>query len=297
MFVPLGSLVVVDECPFYWGADRMVPPNHLAFFREHRHIVSEDGTACDLVLVSQTVDAVHRSLRGLVEFSVDCKRLAALGLNRKYTAVTYEGSRRSGKYVTGRQTRTYDKRIFPLYRSFSQANGKILQTDSRRSIWRASRWFWLVFAVCPILFGGSVYMLYHQFYRSAAVGASNPIAGVHPDPVHAAVASAVTPAGAAAKVAPVRPRTDIGGETSGPVSVWHVLGSVTFQSRPYAIIGRAGFPLRYMPLSNCALSFGRPVTCHVGDEVFEPSSGPSSAPAAASGAVWGPDAVAARSVH
>jgi zona occludens toxin len=291
-FVPLGAVVVVDEAPFYWGTDKSILPAHLAFFREHRHIVAEDGTACDLVVVSQTVDAVHRSLKGLVEFSVDCRRLAALGLNRKYTTVTYEGAKRSAKYVMGRATKTYDKRIFPLYRSFAAAHGKILQTDKRFTIW-SSKWFWAVCGVSPIVFIGALVMLYHQFLGSSSHAASP--GGVHNLPLSAAVlpgapvrsvlATALIPP----PPAPPPVHSDIGGESIGPVSVWRVVGSVTFRGKSFAVLRRVGFPLRYMPLSMCLQSFGRPIVCHVGSEAFEPETASPVSP-------WAADTAAAASV-
>ncbi len=126
LLVPLGALVVVDEAPFYWGAGMTLPPAHLEFFREHRHIVGDDGVASDLVVISQTVDAIHRSLRGLVEFSLDCGKLSSLGLHRGYTVVSYAGAKRTKAAVMGRETRAYDKAIFPLYRSFAGPGGKIV---------------------------------------------------------------------------------------------------------------------------------------------------------------------------
>jgi zona occludens toxin len=296
VWVPLGALVVVDEAPFYWGSDKSILPAHLAFFREHRHITAADGTACDLVVVSQTVDAVHRSLKGLVEFSIDCRRLAALGLNRKYTTVTYEGAKRSGKYVMGRSTQSYDRRIFPLYASFSTANGQIVQTDKRFTIW-SSKFFWAAVVVAPLAFVGAIYVLYHNFYgwhRSpevAAIGAAVPAAASSAVTAATGIAPAAASAGGRAAApgaspgALAVPHMDIGGESTGPVSVWRISGAATFGGRDWVVLHRTGFPLRYLPLSLCMLSMGRPVTCHVGTEVFEPES-PQMPPLQNTAAAW-----------
>lgn len=274
-WVELGALVVIDECPFYWGTDKSILPAHLAFFREHRHIVDADGVACDLVVVSQTVDAVHRSLKGLVEFSIDCRKLSALGLNRKYTTITYESSKRSARYIMGRSTQTYDKAIFPLYRSFaSSAGGKILQTDKRFTIW-SSKMFWLMVLAAPVVIFGAGFRLYHSFFPAARAGVETPIgtpgAFVASQGSVSGGVGSVTGAAHAVAAAAIRP---LPAENAGPVSVWKVAGSARFAGQPWAVLRRPGFPLRYMPLSACVLSFGVPVSCRVGTEVFEPESAP-----------------------
>lgn len=294
-WVPLGSLVVVDEAHFYWGTDKAILPGHMAFFTEHRHITASDGTACDLVVVSQTIGALHVRLKGLVEFSVDCRRLSALGANTKFTAVTYEGAKRSGKYVMGRATHSYDKRIFPLYRSFSTSAGRIAQTDSRFTIW-SSKWFWGLVAVAPLLFVGSVWFLWRDVFGSRAAAVPAPalaqssaagLGGHAPPP--AGSGSLVSRAVGAA--APVGPRPGMPGEAAGPTSPWKIVGGARFGSQPWAVLRRPGFPLRYMPLSACLLSFGAPISCRVGNEVFEPDSNPGSA---GSGSTWAVDALASK---
>lgn len=298
-FVPLGALVVIDEAPAVWGSDKSIAAPHLEFFREHRHVVGEDGTACDLVVVAQTVPDVHRSLRGLCEFSVDCRRLAALGLNRKYTVTTYTGARRTKASVMARTTRSYDKRVFPLYRSFaSTAGGKIVLTDRRFTIW-SSKLFWLAVICAPVVFAGSMWTLYRNFFGAHGTVAMAQAAGVTVPSIGgqvvAPVGSPAAPPPAAQKTPPQIPerKTDIGGESNGPVSVWRVAGSATFGGRQWVVLRRTGFPLRYMPLSFCLVSFGRVVSCHIGSEVFEPEgvaergSGPPPG-----GPVWAPDAAA-----
>lgn len=299
-FVPLGALVVIDEAPFYWGTDKTILPQHLAFFREHRHITAEDGTACDLVVCAQAVGDIHRSLKSLVEFSIECRRLAALGLNRKYTAITYEGAKRAQKYIMGRATRTYDRAIFPLYRSFSRGSGKIVQTDQRFTIWSA-KWFWMLFLASPVGFGAALWMLYRAFFGAhhvavvAAAGAAA-IPGFHAPLPTVAGASVLSGMHGAPLLPPLPPppRKPLPGDaTDGSASLWKVAGSVKFDGQPWAVMRRPGYPLRYMPLSACLLSFGFPVSCRAGDQVFEPDTGSSRAAAAPAG-VWAPDALAAK---
>lgn len=291
-WVPLGALVVVDEAPFVWGSDRAILPAHLEFFREHRHITSSEGVACDLVVISQTVDALHRSLRSLVEFSVDCRRLVALGLNRKYTAVSYQGAKRSGKYVMGRATHTYDRRVFAVYRSFTHSNGRVLRTDRRSSVW-SQKWFWGLFALAPVLLVAVLVHLWHNFFDVKVQAATAVRAGVAPlalSLVHSAVPLGVSPASATDTGATVA--RNIGGEFVSATSPWKIVGAADFEDRVWVVIRRDGFPLRYLPSTFCRFSFGFPVTCDVGGEVFEPSGGAAAGPAAAGGSAWLPDIVA-----
>jgi zona occludens toxin len=291
--VPLGALVVVDECPQYWGTDRQLHPAHLLFFREHRHICAADGTACDLVLISQTVDAIHRSLRGLAQFQMDFRKLAALGLSSKYSMVTYEGARtrQFKKHVLGRANGSYDKRIFPLYQSFASKHGKILQTDKRLTIW-SNKLFWVVVVIAPVLFCGSLWMLYHQFFAPKSVAAPVSIDGV-PLPAGAVPPLPVTRSLAQRAMAPVAPPV---APSAPPVSPWRVAGSARFSGAAWAVLRRPGYPLRYVPLGICQLSFGLPTSCRAGDELFEPEDGSSGSSGGSVAGAWGPDAAAARSV-
>jgi zona occludens toxin len=265
-WVPLGALVCVDECPFYWGASESIPAQHLAFFREHRHICAADGTACDLTIISQTVDAVHKSLRGLVEYSIDCGRLSALGMNSKYTTISYEGARRSGKYVMGRATHTYDKRIFPLYKSFAHESGKIVQTDKRFTIW-ASKFFWLAVILAPFVFVASLWFLYHQFFPGRGMAFAAPVPGAVSQPLAGSSASPGAAPGAVPASAVPAVRRD-----SGEPSTWHVVGSAVVRGQSWAVLRRPGYPLRYLPAGACSMSMGQILFCRVDGDVYTPDS-------------------------
>lgn len=293
-WVPLGALVVVDEAPVYWGTDKAILPAHLAFFREHRHITGPGGVACDLVVISQTVDALHRSLKGLVEFSADCRQLKALGLSKQYNVVTYEGCRRSGKFIMGRRTHTYDKAIFPLYKSFAHGNGTVVGTDKRFTIW-ASRWFWLLVAACPFIAVAAIYRLYLGFFvypeahsrllhqqalaragivQSARPGAPGggaadaPVPGVVPGQPGGppSLASRAPPGGKVPKGA--------SGVQQDIASPWAIVGAAAFGGVRYVMLSRQGYPLVYLPLFDCTLSFGQPVVCRSGHEVYRPAGAP-----------------------
>ena len=278
-FVPLGALVVVDEAGAIWPPTGRIPPAHGDFLREHRHIVGADGVACDLVIVSQTVDSVHRSVRGLVEFSVDCRQLKSLGSSRRYTIATYDGSRRYRSNRMAVSTHSYDPAVFALYRSFAAGNGRVVATDARRSVW--SRWqFWVVVGVAPFVAFWGVWHVFGSLrsgfgYGRAAI--APPAASAVP--VGGAASPGSGPASPGGRSLPGSPRAAAGPPSAGSAarlapltSPWVLVGSVSYGGQAFAVLSLRGFPVRLLPLGDCVLSFGEPIECKEGRIVYAPRS-------------------------
>lgn len=291
-FVPLGALVVVDEAHHIWGSDHQIKPEHMLFFSEHRHITGPSGVACDLVLITQAVGQLALKLKRLVQYSHGCKQLRALGLSKKYSTATYDGYRQSAKYVMSRATKSYDPKIFKLYSSFAAGAGKVMLTDKRFVIWNNWKlWVALVGGPIVLVFAG-VHLWHSVMGRHSATVAAASAAGA------AAGAASATSSGVRAVPAalPAQP-VGIGGESKGPLSVWHIAGRASFGGFDFVVIRRSGFPLRYVPARFCLMSFHRPVTCRYGGETFEPEGGES---AASSGegksSTWAVDKLAAKSI-
>ncbi|KDR24884.1 zonular occludens toxin domain-containing protein, partial [Caballeronia grimmiae] len=69
-FVQAGDFVVVDEAWKLWKTGVKIPPEHMAFFRMHRHFVNaETGVACDVALMIQAISGLHRDIRDVIELS------------------------------------------------------------------------------------------------------------------------------------------------------------------------------------------------------------------------------------
>ena len=54
--MPPGAVVILDEVWQYWRAGikaNEVPDNQMAFFKEHRHSVGEDGYATEMLILDQ----------------------------------------------------------------------------------------------------------------------------------------------------------------------------------------------------------------------------------------------------
>lgn len=161
-----GDLVVVDECWQFWATDKKLPPEHMNFFRMHRHYTHpETGLSCDLALIIQDLGTLHRNLRSVVEMTSRMVKLKSLGLNRSYRVEVYETYKITKKTHINTINRVYDKAIFPLYKSYAGGNGKEVVMDSRQNLLKGPK-VWMLAALVVFLIGyGLVTML--QFFQGA----------------------------------------------------------------------------------------------------------------------------------
>ncbi|WP_334018141.1 zonular occludens toxin domain-containing protein [Burkholderia orbicola] len=151
-FVEAGDLVVVDEAWKLWksGGGTRITPEHMAFFRMHRHFVHvKTGVACDVVLMIQAISGLHRDLRDVIELSFVMVKLKSIGLSKGYRVEMYETARQNSKTRTGTFVRKYRPEIFPLYRSYAGGKGCESTVDKRQNI-LANKRLWM-FAVGVVL--------------------------------------------------------------------------------------------------------------------------------------------------
>jgi len=138
-----GDLVAIDEVWQFWGVGQKIGANAMQFFRMHRHYTHPTTqVACDLVLMIQDLATLHRSIRAVVEMTYVMTKLKSLGLNSRYRVELYEGHkiRKSSRYDY--YVNSYDKRIFPLYQSYTGGAGKERRTDRRQNVLANKRlWF------------------------------------------------------------------------------------------------------------------------------------------------------------
>jgi zona occludens toxin len=162
-FCNRGDIIVIDEAWRFWGVGEKLLEGHLNFFRMHRHYadpVTHD--TCDLVLMTQDIGDLHRSLKRVVEFSVRFKKHKWAGLNKRYVVNTWEGPNQAKQPVTVLQ-KTYDPAVFPLYNSYSGGRGKEGQVDKRQVgvTWRTKA-FLVIFAIgVP----GSIFLAFRQAWH------------------------------------------------------------------------------------------------------------------------------------
>lgn len=141
-----GDLVLIDEVWAFWGTGLKLSTEHQKFFRMHRHY-SEigTGTSCDLVIMIQDLGSLHRFIRGVVQASFKFTKMTSLGLTGRYRMEVYEGSKQTRTTLVSATVNKYDKKIFPLYKSYDGAGGKEKSVDDRQNLF-ANKWFMFVFA-------------------------------------------------------------------------------------------------------------------------------------------------------
>ncbi len=165
--VKAGDMVVIDEAWRFWSTDKKLSPEHMQFFRMHRHFSHADtGVSCDLALVFQAIGDVHRLLRAVVEINFRTTKLKTLGLNRSYRIEFWEGGKQTKSCLVGRRVTRYDKQIFPLYKSYAGVGGTEVAVDSRQNVFNNPR-LWLL---CLLLCGASGYSFWFLwgFFHPAA---------------------------------------------------------------------------------------------------------------------------------
>lgn len=147
-----GDLVAVDEAWRFWGADGgKLSHEHMQFFRMHRHYVHPDtAVACDVVLMTQDITGLHRSVRNVVEFAFRMQKHKSLGLTSRYRVEIYEGWKLNAKTRISDHQKKYSAEIFPLYQSYTGGKGLESAIDKRQNI-LANKTLWFM-AVGTILF-------------------------------------------------------------------------------------------------------------------------------------------------
>jgi len=174
-FVVGGDLVVVDECYRVWGTDKKILPEHMIFFREHRHYVNAlTGATCDLVMITQSVNDLHRVVRVVLEISFSMHKAKGIGRSDLYTVTMWEGYKQTQKGIVKTWTQTYDKEIFPLYKSYSGGVvGSESSTDSRHNIF-SDKSFVIKIILFVVLSIFCVWKIYHFFADRINAESSTP---------------------------------------------------------------------------------------------------------------------------
>lgn len=226
-FVKPGDLVVVDEAWKLWATDKKVSPEHMNFFRMHRHFVHEEtGVACDVVLMIQSIADLHRSIRAVIELSFVMVKLKSLGISKGYRVEMYETGKQTNRNRTGTFVRKYRPEIFPLYKSYAGGAGKESTVDKRQNV-LANPMLWLLvggMAVVVAVGWWGAWRFFHPPGRQlAAKGAASA--------AHASAASGASAANATPSVPPVS-------------DVWRVVGGYTANGLSWVLLADAANHLR-----------------------------------------------------
>jgi zona occludens toxin len=176
-----GDFVVIDEGWKLWAAGEKISPEHIAFFRMHRHFVHpETGVACDIAIMVQAIGDMHRMIKPVFELTFVMVKLKALGLSSKYRVEMYEGWKQNKNTRIGTFNKSYKKEIFPLYKSYAGGAGKEAQVDKRQNILK-NKTLWLIGAGLVVSFGLAGKFMWAYFHpkpkETAASLASSSVVG------------------------------------------------------------------------------------------------------------------------
>lgn len=215
-----GDLVAIDEAWNFWSIGNKLKPEHMRFFRMHRHYVHpETGIACDVALMIQSIGDLHRQLRAVVEMTFVTKKLKELGLTRNYRIELYEGSKVAKANRVDIFTKHYKKAIFPLYQSYAGGKGKERAIDKRQNILLNKR-LWFTVVGMTALGTASVRFLIGYF--------TGGMTGTSPQPVVSSPGNPTQPApDAPGQMQPERPA--FSGE-------WRIAGSYSVGTDRYVVV-------------------------------------------------------------
>jgi zona occludens toxin len=243
-----GDLVVIDECWRWWGRGVQVPVEHVEFFRFHRHFTNDAGTSCDLVIVTQDIQAVQGDLRRLIESYYVFRKQKALGWSKGYYYELRQGYTVKADVIR-EGLRTYDKTFFPFYSSYAGKGGDERDVDGRLNIFRGGFLRWGA-AIAAFFLVGGAYGVYRFF--SSGFGSGTPSADVASEK-KAGVLQRTTNFGAVdpnQKSTLSFPDLDGGG--------YRYAGEITVRGERYAIVEREG-RLRFILVRGYVERFPAPV--------------------------------------
>lgn len=177
-----GDLVAVDEAWRFWGTESgRLSHEHMQFFRMHRHYVHpETAVACDVVLMTQDITGLHKSVKNVIEFAFKMHKHKSLGFAKRYRVEIYEGWKLNAKTRIDDRQKKYNPEIFPLYQSYSGGQGMESSIDKRQNV-LASKTLWFYGAgvvVMALVCGIATWRFFHP--SSSSTSANVPAKGNSP---------------------------------------------------------------------------------------------------------------------
>ena len=151
-----GNLVAIDEAWRFWGANKW-PVEHMVFFREHRHYIDAKGISCDMALMVQDITDLDKRLKNVIEMSFGFTKLKSLGFTSRYRIEVYEGSKLFKSKRTSWSSKTYNKKIFPLYKSYASdsVQGVEKSIDGRQNMLKTGAFVFPVLIAVALIVAGA----------------------------------------------------------------------------------------------------------------------------------------------
>jgi zona occludens toxin len=166
-----GDIVIVDEAWDIWGTAEKLNKRHMTFFRMHRHMRDEETNfTSDLVVVTQDIGDLNKSLKAIVQTTFRMSKMVELGMNNSYRVEIFQGTKLWETRRLSKETHSYDPNIYALYDSHAGGGGKETVVDKRVSIFAPKKLITFVVLIL-FLFGCGGYAL-STFFRPPAAKAS-----------------------------------------------------------------------------------------------------------------------------
>jgi zona occludens toxin len=161
-----GDLVAVDEAWRFWGTDGgKLSHEHMQFFRMHRHYVHPvTAVSCDVVLMTQDITGLHRSVKNVIEFAFRMQKHKSLGFATRYRVEIYEGWKLNGKTRISDHQKRYMPAIFPLYQSYTGGKGMEAAIDKRQNV-LANKTLWVMAAGTVLFMSVGMWSAWRFFHR------------------------------------------------------------------------------------------------------------------------------------
>jgi zona occludens toxin len=228
--VKAGDLVAIDEAWRFWAADGgKLSHEHMQFFRMHRHYVHPDtAVACDVVVMTQDITGLHRSLKNVIEFTFRMQKHKSFGMTKRYRVDIFEGWKLNQRTRINHQQKAYSPDIFPLYQSYAGGSGQESAIDKRQNI-LANKTLWLYVVGMIALLAISGFFAY-RFFKPSTKPSPQPIISASPQ-ANQAVRSGPHPA---------QPSAD------APVTsdAWRVVGLIQSGTDRWIVISDASGRIR-----------------------------------------------------
>jgi zona occludens toxin len=133
-----GALFVIDEVPKLWPAGlkaNAIRETDRSFLAEHRHMVGDEGTSTEIVLVVQNLTMIAAFPRGLVETTFWVVKHIKMGSNKRFRVDVYSGVMAGQSPQLSKREREiqgkFKPEVYELYHSHTKSKNGIAGDETK----------------------------------------------------------------------------------------------------------------------------------------------------------------------
>jgi zona occludens toxin len=133
-----GALFVLDEVPKLWPSGlkaNNMHENDRAFLAEHRHMVGDEGTSTEIVLVVQNLTMIAAFPRALIETTFWVVKHIKMGSNKRFRVDVYSGVMAGQTPQIAKREREiqgkFKPEIYELYSSHTKSKNGIAGNETK----------------------------------------------------------------------------------------------------------------------------------------------------------------------